>query len=71
MISRYPGLPVLLAWGVVLVVLVLLCADAESRELSVGTRKSIEPGQRRFAAGRAYDDHARLGNHLVTVVAKK
>src|SRR6266481_788682 len=39
--------------------------------LSVGTRKSIEPCQRRFAAGRAYDDHAQLGNHLVTVVAKK
>src|SRR5882762_7327006 len=39
--------------------------------LSVGTRKGIEPDQRRFTAGRSDDDYARLGNHLVTVVAKK
>src|SRR5258705_8705853 len=38
--------------------------------LSVGTRKSIEPGQRRFAPGRADHDHAWLGDNLVTVVAQ-
>jgi hypothetical protein len=41
MISRYPGLPVLLAWGVVLVVLVLLCADAESRDYLLGHGKVL------------------------------
>lgn len=41
MIGRYPGLPVLLAWGVVLVVLVLLCADAESRDYLLGHGKVL------------------------------
>jgi hypothetical protein len=41
MISRYPGLPVLLAWGVVLVVLVLLCVDAESRDYLLGHGKVL------------------------------
>jgi hypothetical protein len=36
MIGRYPGLPAILAWGVVLVVSVLLCADAESRDYLLG-----------------------------------
>jgi len=34
-------LPVLLAWGVVLVVLVLLCADAESRDYLLGHGKVL------------------------------
>src|SRR5579864_4463275 len=41
MISKYPGLPVLLAWGVVLVVLVLLCVDAESRDYPLGHGKVL------------------------------
>jgi hypothetical protein len=36
MIGRYPGLPAILAWGVVLVVSILLCADAESRDYLLG-----------------------------------
>ena len=36
MIGRYPGVPVLLAWGVVLVVAVLLCIEAESRDYLLG-----------------------------------
>ncbi len=36
MISKYPGLPAILAWGVVLVVSVLLCIDAESRDYLLG-----------------------------------
>jgi hypothetical protein len=41
MIGKYPGLPVLLAWGVVLVVLVLLCVDAESRDYLLGHGKVL------------------------------
>lgn len=41
MIGRYPGLPVLLAWAVVSVVLVLLCADAESRDYLLGHGKIL------------------------------
>jgi hypothetical protein len=41
MIGKYPGLPVLLAWGVVLVVLVLLCIDAESRDYLLGHGKVL------------------------------
>ncbi len=36
MIGRYPGLPAILAWAVVLVVSVLLCIDAESRDYLLG-----------------------------------
>jgi len=36
MIGKYPGVPVLLAWGVVLVVAVLLCIEAESRDYLLG-----------------------------------
>jgi hypothetical protein len=41
MIGKYPGLPVLLAWTVVLVVLVLLCIDAESRDYLLGHGKVL------------------------------
>ncbi len=41
MIGKYPGLPVLLAWAVVLVVLVLLCIDAESRDYLLGHGKVL------------------------------
>lgn len=36
MIGKYPGLPAVLAWGVVLVVSVLLCIDPESRDYLLG-----------------------------------
>jgi hypothetical protein len=36
MIGKYPGVPVLLAWGVVLLVAVLLCIEAESRDYLLG-----------------------------------
>ena len=41
MIRKYPGLPALLAWGVVLVVIVLLCIDAESRDYLLGDGKVL------------------------------
>jgi hypothetical protein len=41
LIGRYPGLPALLAWGVVLVVVVLLCIDAESRDYLLGHGKVL------------------------------
>jgi hypothetical protein len=41
MIGKYPGLPALLAWGVVLVVVVLLCIDAESRDYLLGHGKVL------------------------------
>lgn len=36
MIGKYPGLPAVLAWSVVLVVSVLLCIDPESRDYLLG-----------------------------------
>ena len=36
MIGRYPGVPALLAWGVVLTVAILLCIDPESRDYLLG-----------------------------------
>jgi hypothetical protein len=41
LIAKYPGVPVLLAWAVVLVVVVLLCADAESRDYLLGHGKTL------------------------------
>ena len=41
MISKHPGMPALLAWGVVLVVVVLLCVDAESRDYLLGDGKVL------------------------------
>lgn len=41
MIGKYPGVPVLLAWGVVLVVAVLLCGNAESRDYLLGHGKVL------------------------------
>jgi hypothetical protein len=36
LIGKYPGLPAALAWGVVLIVSVLLCIDPESRDYLLG-----------------------------------
>jgi hypothetical protein len=41
MIGKYPGVPSLLAWGVVLVVTVLLCTNAESRDYLLGHGKAL------------------------------
>jgi hypothetical protein len=41
MIGRYPGVPSLLAWGVVLLVTVLLCSNAESRDYLLGHGKAL------------------------------
>jgi len=41
LIGKYPGLPAGLAWIVVLVVVVLLCADAESRDYLLGHGKAL------------------------------
>lgn len=41
MIGKYPGMPSLLAWGVVLVVIVLLCINAESRDYLLGHGKAL------------------------------
>jgi hypothetical protein len=40
MIGEYPGVPSLLAWGVVLVVVVLLRINAESRDYLLGHGKA-------------------------------
>jgi len=41
MISRYQGLPILLAWGVVLVVIIVLCIDPESRDHLLGHGRTL------------------------------
>jgi hypothetical protein len=41
LIGKYPGVPAVLAWGVVLVVMVLLCSDAESRDYLLGHGKTL------------------------------
>jgi len=41
MIGKYPGMPAALAWFVVLVVFVLLCSDAESRDYLLGHGKAL------------------------------
>jgi hypothetical protein len=41
MIGKYPGVPLLLEWGVVLLVLVLLCINAESRDYLLGHGKAL------------------------------
>lgn len=41
MIGKYPGLPALVAWSVILVVVVLLCIDAESRDYLLGDGKVL------------------------------
>jgi hypothetical protein len=41
MIGKYPGVPSLLAWGVVLVVIVLLVINAESRDYLLGHGKAL------------------------------
>jgi hypothetical protein len=41
LISKHPGMPALLAWGVILVVTVLLCIDAESRDYLLGDGKTL------------------------------
>jgi hypothetical protein len=41
MIGRYPGLPAILAWGVVLIVTILLCIDAESRDYLLGHGRTL------------------------------
>ncbi|HEY2461620.1 MAG TPA: hypothetical protein VGI16_12470 [Candidatus Acidoferrum sp.] len=41
MIGKYPGLPAVLAWAVVLIVIVLLCSDAESRDYLLGHGKAL------------------------------
>lgn len=41
MIGKHPGAPALLAWGVVLVVVLLLCINAESRDYLLGHGKAL------------------------------
>jgi len=41
MIGKYPGVPCLLAWAVVLVVVILLCANSESRDYLLGHGKVL------------------------------
>jgi hypothetical protein len=41
MMAKCPGVPSLLAWGVVLVVVVLLCVNAESRDYLLGHGKAL------------------------------
>ena len=41
LIGKYPGVPCLLAWGAVLVVAVLLCMNAESRDYLLGHGKAL------------------------------
>ncbi|HTZ74408.1 MAG TPA: hypothetical protein VMB47_10840 [Candidatus Aquilonibacter sp.] len=41
MIAKYPGVPSLLAWAVVLLVVVLLCTNSESRDYLLGHGKAL------------------------------
>jgi hypothetical protein len=41
LIGKYPGVPCLLAWGAVLLVTVLLCVNAESRDRLLGHGKAL------------------------------
>ena len=41
MISRYQGLPAMLAWGVVLGVTIILCIDPESRDCLLGHGRTL------------------------------
>ena len=41
LIGKYPGVPALLAWGVVLLVTVLLCMNAESRDYLLGHGRAL------------------------------
>ncbi|MGB2897977.1 MAG: hypothetical protein WBB89_01845 [Candidatus Acidiferrum sp.] len=41
MIGRHQGVPILLAWGVVLVVIILLCIDPESRDYLLGHGRTL------------------------------
>ncbi len=36
MIGRHPGLPIMLAWGAVLFVIILLCLDGDTRDYLLG-----------------------------------
>ncbi len=41
MIGRHQGVPILLAWGVVLFVIILLCIDPESRDYLLGHGRTL------------------------------
>ena len=41
MIGRHPGVPVMLAWSVVLFVTILLCIDPESRDYLLGHGRTL------------------------------
>jgi len=41
MIRKYPGVPPLLAWGAVLLVVILLCMNGESRDYLLGHGKAL------------------------------
>jgi hypothetical protein len=41
LIGKYPGVPALLAWGVILVVTILLCINSESRDYLLGHGKAL------------------------------
>ena len=41
MIGRHQGVPILLAWGVVLIVTILLCIDPESRDYLLGHGRTL------------------------------
>jgi divalent metal cation (Fe/Co/Zn/Cd) transporter len=41
MIGRHPGVPALLAWGVVVLVAVLVCIESESRDYLLGHGKML------------------------------
>jgi len=40
-LSRYPGLPCLVSWGAILIVAVVLCFKAETRDLLLGSGKVL------------------------------
>jgi divalent metal cation (Fe/Co/Zn/Cd) transporter len=41
MIGRHSGVPVLMAWGVVLLVTIILCIDPESRDYLLGHGRTL------------------------------
>ena len=65
MIGKYPGVPAALAWAVVLVVVVLLCSDAESRDYLLGHGKALSVCERGGAAGGVDDDDRGMVGYLL------
>ena len=41
LLTRYPGLPCAVSWGAILIVSIVLCCRAETRNLLLGSGKAL------------------------------